>query len=109
MSWRIVVDRDWVLRRDYALQHLAVVTSHQQHDDRSPVKLWRHTSVYWLRLSSGEMEWKVIILHQKSEMYCFLFPQSTEASIDLSAPQNIDTRQDQTLPYIWIENRMHYF
>ena len=27
MSWRIVVDRDWVLRRDYALQHLAVVTS----------------------------------------------------------------------------------
>ena len=27
MSWRIVVDRDRVLRRDYALQHLAVVTS----------------------------------------------------------------------------------
>ena len=26
MSWRIVVDRDRVLRRDYALQHLAVVT-----------------------------------------------------------------------------------
>ena len=26
MSWRIVVDRDWVLRRDYALQHLALVT-----------------------------------------------------------------------------------
>ena len=24
MSWRIVEDRDWVLRRDYALQHLAV-------------------------------------------------------------------------------------
>ena len=27
MSWRIVVDRDWVSRRDYALQHLALVTS----------------------------------------------------------------------------------
>ena len=27
MSWRIVVDRDWVLRPDYALQHLPVVTS----------------------------------------------------------------------------------
>ena len=53
------------------------------------------------------MDWKVIIFHQKSEMYCFLFPQSAEASIDdLSGPQNIDTRQDQTLPYIWIENRM---
>lgn len=67
-----------------------------------------YISLHWLRLSSGEMEWKVIILHQKSEMYCFLFPQSAEASIDLSAPQNKDTRQDQTLPYIWIEYHIHY-